>query len=478
MNILCTTSQLNVDALNLVQALAKGKDNQPKKDSPQTTSEEFVTGIPAHEEPSSVSTKQPSPTTVKGTRFILPTKNDLGESKSPAPSPSKVNNVATLNVLGMQPDFNEAENESLFTIDQTVVSSETKEGMNISKLKGTKAESADDIKLMQGRVPDLVHGTLPKYLLESDYKTTLNSATMSSVATQSLIANESIPDALPSADASNVTVNLDLGSITTLDPVESLGKSIGLLTSSNSKNLDFSVSNLVSPGLVPSGELNSKDDLVTSQPSPEYPVASEEQAVQQTDLPTSMNKKHATEKKIVEVNWESIDRVRLFDDQYSTQNPTERTTEDDHTVPVEPQHVKEVVATSSEQEARPDTRLTHLTHSTAPLTGGANMLGSQVYPSTVIRHSTFSSEASAKNQTQNVTTDFESWPSEVALTYTFCMASIGIFGSTSLIQRAALEGTTKSRGKNYGLLDLAEYKATQGSDGENIRTSLRPMSSA
>ncbi len=87
----------------------------------------------------------------------------------------------------------------------------------------------------------------------------MDSATLAnSVGTQSLIENEFIPYPLPSMATSNVTM-LDMGSITTLG--ESMGKSVGLLTSSNSKNLDFSISNLVSPCLGPSGDLTSIEEL-------------------------------------------------------------------------------------------------------------------------------------------------------------------------------------------------------------------------
>ena len=461
MNILCTSSQLSLDALNLVQALAQGKQDQQ---GASLSSASIDVALKETASASSVSAKHPPAALIKGTRFSLPKNefNALGEKKLSIHTPSNPGNVATLNMLGMQPDFNEMENESLFTVDQTVASTKSKAGTN---MKGSKAMSANDTKLVWDRDSSV----LPKHLAAPDEA--LNSVTTaSSVGTQSLIANESIPDALPSAEVSNVTVLLELGSITTLDPVESLGKSIGLLTSSNSKNLDFSVSNLVSPGLEPSGELNGKDnDPPGVSPNPvTIQAESGQQAETATEMPNAGKKKQMSDKKTVEVNWESIDRIRLFDDQYSTQNPTEQGTEDNHNLPtMQAQHV--VLATSSNQGERPDTRLTHFTHSTAPLAGGANMLSSQVHPSTVLRHSTFSSKASLKNTALKLT-KFESWPNEVALTYTLCMASISIFGRTSLIQKTALEGSgslkqsddAESRGKNYGLLDLAEFKKTAG----------------
>lgn len=309
----------------------------------------------------------------------------------------------------------------------------------------------------------------------------------SSVGTQSLIANEFIPDALPSTEVSNATM-LDLGSIAT---VESLG--IGLFASSTSKNLDFSIYNLISPGLFPSGELTSREDLVASSssgpgpsPSPHSrPAEGQNQA--SSPAPAMATNGRGKEragkrgaKKAAEVNWESIDRVRLFDDEYSTHRPAKlvghAAADDGHgnTLHVLPQEVQVVEIFEPTAGNRSESRCTHYTHSTAPLAGGANMLGSQVHPSTVLRQSVISSEPSLNSSvTFRKFSKLEFWPSEVALTYTFCMASIAMYGRTSLIRKTALEGPGKAgqeagwtarAGKggrsglrNYGLLELARF---------------------
>lgn len=481
MNILCSTSQVNLEALNLVQSLAAGQHTHSRS-TLQTN-------------PSSRSTMdhadKKADLTFAGTRklkaksmpvkaaaeFLLPSQED--NSRKAPPSQSTVNKVATLNMLGMQPDFSVADVESVYT---AVTSYQTLGESNRQNL--VKAASANDIKLMQNEFPQL-----PRHTEASNYVPVLNSTmTASSVGTQSLIANESIPDALPSMEFSNVTM-LDLGSITTLDPVESLGKSIGLFTSNTSKHhMDFSVS---SPGLIPSGDLTSKEDLVTS-PIPELSapglipngdLASKgdlvtspipELSVEQCSVASSSEaaKPPVPAATVFGLDPEKVKRVELNLDQlYDKHSSLETTDQADQDASnlVQPQHVKLGSAPSS----RPDTRCTHYTHSTAPLAEGANMLGSQVHPSsTALRRSMFSTSSPSSSVSKRLT-QFECWPGEVALTYTTCMASVTIYGKTSLIQRTALEGAASSvrvegeDGRNFGLLELAKFESKEGKDMEN-----------
>ena len=380
----------------------------------------------------------------------------------------------------MQPDFNVGDADSVYTADQTVLSYQTKEGGERYSMGQKITKSADDIKFVQGRFPRL----LPRQPMEAtDYVTSFNSNTASSVGTQSLIANESIPDTLPSAEVSNVTM-LDLGSITTLDPAESLAKSMGLFACSTSKNLDTFMSHLVSPGLIPSCELTSREDILTSaipelsaensvasdselaNPSPgpgplHMPGQASAETIQSKDDPGLIYDK----KKAAEVNWESKEHEKKI----SIQETALLTNTDEDLV--QPQYVKMVTA---EQFSRPDTQCTHYTHSTAPLADGANMLGSQVHPSTVLRQSMLSSESSCKTPLKKLP-PFERWPSEVALTYTLCMGSISIYGKTSLIQRTALQGpkvdkvatnTVAEKRRNYGLLGLAGFETEDANNTE------------
>lgn len=471
MNILCSTSQVNLDALHLVQSLAAGHQTLSKstlKTNPSSRSTIEHAGKKAETRSGASSKLNVNRSTpVKGkTEFLLPSQEycDLNSRKAPLLQ-STVNKVATLNMLGMQPDFNVADVESVYSADQTVMSYQTLAERTRRNL--AKAASADDVKLVQNRAPLLLRYT--------NFVTVLNSTlTASSVGTQSLIANESIPDALPSTEFSNIT--MDLGSITTIDPVESSGKSVGLFTISTPKHLDRSVSNSVSPGPILSGYLTSKEDLVPS-PIPELSVelssiASGSRAGKPSVPVATVSgvaHKDGTDKlKRVELN---LDLVRSLDDQHSQETATQADED-----AVQPQHVKLVIAPSS----RPDTICTHYTHSTAPLAEGANMLGSQVQPSTILRDSMLSSNSSPSSCASRRLTQLECWPGEVALTYTVCMASITIYGKTSLIQQTALEGPKVKRATssvqvegedesisiNCGLLELAQFETREGEDTE------------
>ena len=115
---------------------------------------------------------------------------------------------------------------------------------------------------------------------------------------------------------------------------------------------------------------------------------------------------------------------------------------------------------------RPDSRCTHYTHSTAPLDGGAVILGSQAPLSTVYGiHSTASIPSTIKSVMEDPTLDaplkdLESWPWELAYMYVQCMASLVIFGNNSAIQKYALNGFTFDAprygdgNRGYGLQQL------------------------
>lgn len=119
---------------------------------------------------------------------------------------------------------------------------------------------------------------------------------------------------------------------------------------------------------------------------------------------------------------------------------------------------------------RPDSRCTHYTHSTAPLDGGAIILGSQAPLSTVYGiHSMASIPSTIKSVMEDPTLDaplkdLESWPWELAYTYVQCMASLVTFGDTSVIQKFALDGFTfdaprhSDAGRGYGLQQLVSLE--------------------
>ena len=466
MNILCTTSQLNLDVLRLTQSLAAGHTvpQSPGKATPQSRSTSCSPSA-AIKTGRGLSTQENLVTPyIKGTRFLLPSQAGASDLVSSKKTQSTQNKVATLNVLGMQPDFNVADAESIYTAEHTMTSYQTKEesDQTLGEKKSAPiiAANINDIKFVQNRFPHLIAPRHPS-------GATLMVA--SSVGTQSLIANESIPDPLPSTEVSNVTM-MEMGSITTLDPIESLGKSIGLFASSTSKNLEMSISNLVSPGLMPSGDLtSSREDLVMTST---VPKGLTEQSVGNDVLAEEPEEENAEDagktKKYVEVKWEN-EKKPIQSLSISSQANKDTAHQ---------QHIKLVISGSGQSMNRPESQVTHFTHSTAPLAEGAKMLGSQVHPSTVLQQSIFSNKSSRSSPSSKELFRFEDWPLEVALSYTLCMGSICIYGKTSQIHQTAMEGPCGNKAKasdtpqqqsaegmrKYCLLELAEYGIGQNSD--------------
>lgn len=129
---------------------------------------------------------------------------------------------------------------------------------------------------------------------------------------------------------------------------------------------------------------------------------------------------------------------------------------------------------------RPDSRCTHYTHSTAPLDGGAVILGSQAPLSTIFGvHSMASIPSTIKSVMEDPTLDeppkdLESWPWELAYMYVQCMASLVTFGDTSAIQNFALDGfsfdapryTDSSRG--YGLQQLVSLEGSYEDSSSDV----------
>lgn len=465
MNILCTASQLNLDTLNLVQSLALGQVKTPQPNKITSRSKSPSMDLKKDEQTSApIFTDGKNPFPIKGTRFLLPNKMDFGFQSETQPQ-NITTEVTTLNILGMQPDFNLPDNESVYTADQTIISFLA----NGKRIYHTA--SADDIKqIIQNRLPKPLPSNLLKPSEATCYTTSELAAGLSTVGTQSLIANESIPDPLCSTLTSNITM-LDLGSITTIDPVESLGKSIGLFTSSNSKNLDISVSNLVSPCLLPSGEFVSTDESTNGSRTGDDHVSRLSVSGKQGSDSRSVSPKKLSSR--METHSGSREQAEALDNHSFSQQATRETEEKE----IHPQHVTVVLP---DPKRNADSRYTHYTHSTAPLAGGANMLGSQVHPSTLLRQSVFSaqiSEATTTNTQPSKTLQlkFEQWPSEIALAYTINMASIAIYGRSSLIRRCAMYGQVEKSSsedavdgydqRNHGLLKLAEFQTDEDLEG-------------
>ena len=446
MEILCTASQANINVLNFVHSLARGN-----KDTPCTRENKLFHN-----------TQQPSagqydpcfrlkegltpdidyhstsnvPPVIKDTRFKLPTSEQGSSlrSKAKGSQGSSPKRLVTLNILGMQPEFQDPHLESGVTDGQTATWTTLAE--TVTELStGSKDQVGRNLLQVPTGFEEFVD-VGSQELLES------------SVGTQSLIENETIPDIIASGSSSNTSV--DLGSTSSLEL--GVSKSAGIFslvsefksTRRGSKNLDSSaVSNEVSKERK-DGSDAAGDNKVSVSDALEMSTSAEQGKIE-----------------------ESFHRVGLLDNQFQYLQVNQ--VDDQQAGGDKCMGVQEKTVTVAVPGRNIETRCTHYTHSTTALSGGAGILGSQVPPSTLYRHSVFSFSLPPSLGTVNegnVTSQFENWPSEVALTFVLNMAAIVIYGRTSHIQKVALEGecTTGRLGgvaKEYGLLQLSEFE-TEG----------------
>ena len=425
MNILCSAAETTLDTLHLVQSLASGSVRMYNLSKDRETSGTRQTPILTRE---SLTKRITSLTYTecggrenaiqfrKGTRFTLPTSTDSEGSTRQASGGTTKKSLKTLNVLGMQPDFSESLAESM---------------------GNTLIHSNNDIITASASKPREEDG---------QHKQSYYSDTQSpSVKTQSLLENESIPE-MPLSQYSSNTIVMDPGSSATLGATGSMSKSAGLLVNSNSyrKNLDSSLSNL-------------SMDIPTDEEEPNNSTSSFK----------SVPRKFASS---------GFGHYSLPIKHCSEELSTLHEVGSSLTSHQEPQ-TKDNEVTVSYQGL--ESQCTHFTHSSAPLSGGAGVPGSQVPPSTIYRRSTISTPATELHNLCSTTalgntSRFENWPNEVVLTYTINMASIVIFGRSSLIQKVALEGFEEDSlsvtdpfrepQQKYGLMQLVEFSGPNESD--------------
>ena len=458
MEILCTASQANINVLNFVHSLARSskgtphtREGQLSHDTQQPSprqhdpSSRLTDGLTLDIDYHSTSNVPPINPVIKDTRFKLPTSEQGSSlpSKAKGSQGSRPKRLITLNILGMQPEFQDPHLESGVTDEQTATWTTVAETATELSTGSKDQVGCNLLQVPTGFVEFVDVGS--QELLES------------SVGTQSLIENETIPDIIASGSSSNTSV--DLGSTSSLEL--GLSKSAGIFslvsefksTRSGSKNLGTSTV---------SNEL-SKERRGGSG------AAGEKKASVSGTLETSAS---ADQGKTVESPLEeSFHRVGLLDNQFQYLQVNQ-----DHDQQAGGDRCmgnQGKTVTVSVPGRNSETRYTHYTHSTTALSGGAGILGSQVPPSTLYRHSVFSFSLPPSLGTENVAfweesaSKFENWPSEVALTFVLNMAAIAIYGRTSHIQRIALEGgcmTERLGGvikKDYGLLQLSEFE-TEG----------------
>ena len=519
MNILCLGSQLSLPVLTLLHSLASGTtplvpttSSPPHPSSihhhhhhhhhhhqPQQVHMPVSLGSDSHSfkdtptipSPTSEGTVKTSgeknpfifPLPKKGTRFMLPgsevdaTPFSANERGSEVATSSKRRvPVDTLNVLGMQPGFREPYPESVYTEAQSVY---------------TEAHSV----VSDGRLAgDLFHVNqhigAPRVAKSHSWQGKIRtvsgqSVDLESVATQSLIDDESIPRTMNSSRASSHSQHLSrmggLGSQSTLgqlSPSHSLVlTSSPWLKSSTSKNLDCSnddrrekgedMRRAVPPILLESDEFSDpvycekEKDGGSLQGTQRFEAGIETPIKIQVDSVESSSLR------------ESLDRVGLLANEDCLRGP-----------PTHPPGVSGRSVTLSLFGRNVETRCTHYTHSSSALTDGAGVPGSHVAPSTIYRHSVYSpltldvenEESCRLSSDRGAVTHarFESWPSEVALAYTLSMADVVIYGRTSVIQSTALEGMHGGDGgtERFGLKQLVQFSLTahspSGKSGVNV----------
>ncbi len=446
LDILCAASETNMSILNLVQSLAEGScrpHNTSERDHDQGTPG-TVSGngsLPHSPAPPQLKATQLQDTSLKlpednlsplapmkGTRFQLPVSQKGSTAHSQMEKSerrSSNHHMVTLNILGMQPQFRDPYPEQEAVLD----------------------DDLEDVGLNFGvRFQDRVRA-----------ERTARSP-VDSVGTQSLLENESIPDTLSSTASSNTIVDLGPTSSTSL---EGFSQSKGFLTGTSGFQTETPK---------PSGPLSSSELTTAKSGSGNSSGKLKEKRISLDDaaslLETRMSPVAVTpiEEKLEALQSpldEAIDRVGLLNDRFEYVQSGE----------IQPgrQHLDfsgRSVALSLPPR-NTETRCTHYTHSSGALSGGAGVPGSHVAPSTVYRHSVFSVPLTLDTEDGGSTTGgnmsrFENWPSEVAVAYTLNLASIAIYGRTSLIQKTALQGKGSRGVKDaamsaYGLLQLTEF---------------------
>ena len=456
MNILCTASETTIDVLQLVQSLASGsakqhyldKSQKPPVNQPSSSTKYSRECLIKHSAVvTPTDTKQEFAVELKkGTRFTLPSsakKRFLPDGKrrsrqiyNEKPESNK-KSVKTLNILGMQPNFSES---LMGSIGQTM----THTGAIDSDASANTQCKGDDPANQQNQFN----------------KWSSTNLLLQSVRTQSLIENESIPETLPSQYSSNTTV-LDLGSSTTLEAATPHSKSNGLLACSIgfSKNMNSSLLNVHSNAIVSS---NPSEDIAALGEEHDTSVSSLIPVQRILISPLSglladygQSTKHDNE-----------ELPTLHENAFLESSQPNAQSKSTHQV-------------TSNQYQGIVSQCSHYTHSTVHLSGDAGVPGSQVYPSTIYRRSTHSTELPNINSTIALrnSSKFENWPNEVALVYTLNMASVVMFGRSSLIQRVALEGPEHKSVKKkllspvekYGLIQLIDFNPRSGSKSDPTR---------
>ena len=415
MNILCISSQLSHPVLHLLQSLASGTAQLVHTPHTHPPFHHHHTPTQPLSETDSHSTiylkDSPLPINIDSTDE---TSRNTGFSSAPKkgtrfqlPEMATLTvgqhraQVNTLNVLGMQPSFRDPTLECVTSGEETEISAE--EEMYYTHVP--QPYSGGEMQVVRNVSTPNLAGSYPK---------TVNS----SMASQQLSGEGSFSPSLYSQ-----TSGLKLGASKSLDAMIKLH---GEERAQSPPNIEENTEAMDGKGSI-------RGTVVSS-----------------TGCGTPMKDKLLSlESPLNEV-------ISSSQEQFSTSKPPVVTV-DDKNVSF-PHYVRTA-----------ETRCTHYTRSIAALSDGARILDSRASPSTDYKHSVYSSmpltiddDDDDDEERTGHSPQFERWPGEVALAYTFSMSQIAIFGKTSLIQSAALDGVRGVEG--YGLKQLAVYSSHSKDD--------------
>lgn len=415
MNILCNAAQININVLQLIQSLAAGNY------------EEILPVVSDINEKDTSLTSQSMHSTEKETNQ----QEDTNVSELMYSSRSR--GVTTLNVLGMQPAFREPFSPS---VTHTTEEEEYEEGNG-----------------------------------EQDDTVTPETAAFSplSVGTQALLDTESIPDTLaythstiepssPHLSALGTSDSFELSTIKNSSTAEALSKPE--LPSDSSTAEDLSKQELLLPDtsqMINDSITNLSD--TTSQIRVDFAVDRKKKVtlgVAVSVLSTQDEEESVFDNEVASSVGSSIDRIGLLDDRFEFIRDNKKPS------------IKSVTLTLPPPRDI-DSRCTHYTHSTAPFSCGAGVLGSQVPPSTIYQQSVLSLPQTIDTTLSvSSTHKFTTWSNEIQFAYTLNMADIVILSRNSSIKQMALQGASDHF--SYSLTQLADFGDKNFSSNTNGMT--------
>ncbi len=285
---------------------------------------------------------------------------------------------------------------------------------------------------------------------DGDYESstrTIQGLSLVSVATQALIDTESIPDTPLSAHSTEYASALCLSSLEMSEiKVTSGDCTSGFMNSQNVSMIKYS--NLDGKNEKKKTGTQKKVTLISLPQTPVSPPVSDTE-----EYEMSASDRGSVFKESL------IDRVGLLDDRFQFISALKQQA-NHHGNP------KSVTLTLPFHH-RADSRCTHYTHSTAPLSWiGGGVPGSQVPPSTVYQHSILSLSQSIGSVDESSSDgkidpyNFNTWPLEVQLAYVLNAGEMVINGTDSSIQRMALLGPDNdSIASQYTLAQLSGYES-------------------